>query len=115
MPAMLCSLPCRISAVWLFLVLCGYWRHVVGTFDPPCRPIRPVLLSVQLVLRTQDVKESVRKAAFRTLGEDVREGRFIPFRRRGSVHAQSTNVFYDDVVMFPCWCRLLLYSNAVGG
>lgn len=36
-------------------------------------PLSPRDFSAQLVLRTQDVKESVRKAAFRTLGEDVRE------------------------------------------
>lgn len=42
-------------------------------------PALPLLLApsflAQLVLRTQDVKESVRKAAFRTLGEDVSEER----------------------------------------
>lgn len=41
--------------------------------DYVCFGAHTARVALQLVLRTQDVAESVRKAAFRTLGDDVRK------------------------------------------
>lgn len=81
-------------------------RGLIGHLDPTtCRPcLSPAVLyfSSQLVLRTQDVKESVRKAAFRTLGEDVSYccesgvGHVAP---RAAVRHRSTFVYIVTILL----------------
>lgn len=55
----------------------------------------------QLVLRTQDVKESVRRAAFRTLGEDVR----VKVCRRSAIKEVSQRDREELVECLKAWQR----------
>lgn len=94
-----------VVAAAFFLISCFFFRP---SPTHPTRPpfflfLPPPFLSAQLVLRTQDVKESVRKAAFRTLGEDVSEKKFFLYVLfKECTCAVATNF------MLRCLCTTLL-------